>query len=47
VFEYPGGPLHNTFSWKARAKAWSILIKQKDAEGKWRVFAEETLERVS
>ena len=47
VFEYPDGPLHNTFSWKVDGKAWSILIEQKDARGKWTVFAEEVLERAS
>jgi hypothetical protein len=47
VFEYPTGPLHNTFSWKADSKTWSILIKQKDARGEWTVFAEEVLERIS
>ena len=47
VFEYPDGPLHNTFSWKADSKTWSILIKQKDARGEWTVFAEEVLERIS
>ena len=47
VFEYPDGPLHNTFSWEADGKTWSILIEQKDAKGKWTIFAEEVLERVS
>jgi hypothetical protein len=47
VFEYPDGPLHNTFSWKSDDKTWSILIKQKDAKGKWITFAEEVLERAS
>jgi hypothetical protein len=47
VFEYPDGPLHNTFSWKADDKTWSILIEQKDGKGKWTIFAEEVLERSS
>jgi hypothetical protein len=47
VFEYPNGPLHNTFSWKTDDKTWSILIEQKDATGKWTTFAEEVLERIS
>lgn len=47
VFEYPDGPLHNTFSWKSDDKTWSILIKQKNDKGKWTVFAEEILERAS
>jgi len=47
VFEYPDGPLHNTFSWKADDNTWSILIEQKDDEGEWTIFAEEVLERAS
>ncbi|MGD1055521.1 MAG: hypothetical protein ABR867_05525 [Nitrososphaerales archaeon] len=47
VFEYPDGPLHNTFSWKTNDKTWSIMIEQKDGRGKWTVFAEEVLERSS
>jgi hypothetical protein len=47
VFEYPHGPLHNTFSWKADSNTWSILIEQKNDEGKWTIFAEEVLERTS
>jgi hypothetical protein len=47
VFEYPNGPLHNTFSWKTNDKTWSIMIEQKDGRGKWTVFAEEVLERSS
>jgi hypothetical protein len=47
VFEYPGGPLHNTISWRAGDKTWSMLIEQKDGKGKWTVFAEEILERKS
>jgi len=45
VFESPSGPLHNTFTWNPRSRIWSILIKQKDENGRWTVFAEETLQR--
>ena len=47
VFEYPNGPLHNTFSWKANGKTWSIVIKQKNDKGEWTTFAEESLEHGS
>ena len=43
VFEYPDGPLHNTFTWNRNEGTWSILIRQKDARGVWTTFAEETL----
>jgi len=42
-FEYPDGPLHNTFAWRQESKTWTITIVQKDSEGKWTNFAEETL----
>ena len=45
VFEGPSGPLHNTFTWNPRGRIWSILIEQKDENGRWTVFAEETLQR--
>lgn len=43
VFEYPDGPLHNTFTWNGEQGTWSILIRQKDARGRWTTFAEEIL----
>jgi hypothetical protein len=42
VFEYPDGPFHNTFTWNAGAKTWRFLLEQKDAAGKWTVFADQT-----
>ena len=45
VFEGPMGPLHNTFTWNSKDLTWSIVIRQKDKEGKWAVFAEETLKK--
>ncbi|MGP8125928.1 MAG: DUF1579 family protein [Nitrososphaerales archaeon] len=44
VFEYPDGPLHNTFAWHQESKAWTITMVQKDSDGTWTNFAEETLE---
>lgn len=46
-FEYPTGPLHNTLTWAAENGIWSIVIRQKDAKGKWTVFAEETLRKTN
>lgn len=45
VFEYPTGPLHNTFTWNPKDGAWSIVIKQKDEKGNWTVFADEILRK--
>ena len=45
VFEYPTGPLHNTFTWNPKNRIWSILIRQKDENGKWTVFADEILRK--
>jgi len=44
VFEYPDGPLHNTFAWHQESKTWTITIVQKDSNAMWTDFAEETLE---
>jgi hypothetical protein len=46
VFEYPDGPFHNTFTWNAEAKTWHFLLEQKNAEGKWTVFADQTASKV-
>jgi hypothetical protein len=45
VFEYPTGPLHNTFAWNPKDGTWSIQIKQKNQKGKWTDFADEILRR--
>ncbi len=46
VFEYPDGPFHNTFMWNPESKIWRFLLEQKNAEGKWTVFADQTASRV-
>jgi len=46
VFQYPDGPLHNTFSFNRERGTWTIKIVQKDAKGEWADFATELLERV-
>jgi len=45
VFQYPSGPLHNTFHRNTDKDTWSIVIEQKDDKGKWTAFANEVLER--
>jgi hypothetical protein len=46
-FEYPGAPLHNTFTRNPSKGTWSVVIEQKDEAGKWTLFADEHLERVN
>ncbi len=41
-FEYPDGPFHNTFTWNPSAKTWHFFLEQKNAEGKWVMFADQT-----
>jgi hypothetical protein len=45
VFEYPDGPFLNKFTWDSGKKSWTFLMQQKDATGKWVLFAEDTLVR--
>ncbi len=45
-FEYPDGPFHNTFTWNPANKTWHFLLEQKDAEGKWKMFADQTVTSV-
>ena len=44
-FPYPDGPVRNTFTWNAGARTWRSLIEQHDEQGRWSVFAEDTLRR--
>ena len=45
VFEYPDGPFVNTFAFDAASKEWSIVMRQRNARGEWRTFAEERFRR--
>lgn len=47
VFEGPDGPLHNTMCLNPANGTWSIVIEQKDRQGRWTTFAVETLHRIS
>ena len=44
-FNYPDGLFHNTLTWHPETKGWTTLLEQKDANGKWSIFAEEVLRR--
>jgi hypothetical protein len=44
-FEYPNGPFHNTFTWNSQENSWHFLLEQKDAEGRWKTFADQTAVR--
>lgn len=44
-FEYPDGPFHNTFTWNPQEKSWRFFLEQKNAEGKWKTFADQTATR--
>jgi hypothetical protein len=44
VVEHPDGPFRTTFARDARGR-WSILMRQRNSAGQWRVFARYTLER--
>lgn len=44
-FNYPDGLFHNTLTWHPDTKGWTTLLEQKDANGKWSIFAEEVLHR--
>ena len=46
VFEYPDGPFHNTFTWNPENKSWRFFLEQKDEDGKWKTFADQTAVRV-
>jgi hypothetical protein len=46
IFEYPDGPFHNTFTWNPGDKSWHFFLEQKNAEGKWKAFADQTATRV-
>lgn len=45
-FEYPDGPFHNTMTWDPQAKTWHFILEQKNAAGKWTLFADQTAARM-
>jgi len=47
VFEYPDGPFHTAYRWNPVDNTWQWLLEQKDKNGKWALFADLKLTRVS
>ncbi len=43
LFEYPSGRFSNTFTWDKPAGQWTMLLRQKEGDGEWKVFATKTL----
>ena len=44
TYEYPSGPLKETWSWDAKERTWQILVESK-ARGNWTTFSTATLRR--
>lgn len=47
LFEYPDGPLQNTFTWNKNDGTWSSRIVQKNARGEWTEFLTETMRKLA
>src|ERR1022692_1920919 len=47
VFEYPDGPLRNTFTWKPETQTRQFVLESKNKQGQWANFAEEDLARAT
>ncbi len=45
LFEYPDGPLHNTFTWNGMNRTWSSKIVQKNSRGEWTEFLNELFKK--
>jgi hypothetical protein len=45
AFDYPDGPFYNTYTFDPGAQSWTSLMRTKDSDGKWAVFAEEHFRR--
>ena len=45
LFEYPTGRFSNTFTWNQATAKWEMLLRQRDSNGEWTVFARKTLSR--
>ncbi len=41
------GLLHNTLTWDRASKKWSMVIRQKDSQGKWTTFGDTTFTRTA
>ena len=45
LFEYPNGIFSNTFAWDQETGGWEMLLRQKEENDVWKVFAKKTLTR--
>jgi hypothetical protein len=45
TFEYPSGPLKETWNWDAKEKTWQFSTESKDRQGHWINFSNVTLHR--
>lgn len=45
LFEYPNNLFSNTFTWNQDTGGWEMLLKQKEENDKWKVFAKKILRR--
>jgi len=45
LFEYPSNLFSNTFTWNQDTGGWEMLLKQKEENDEWKVFAKKTLTR--
>jgi len=43
LFEYPNSLFSNTFTWNGEAREWTMLLRQQEETGKWKIFATKTL----
>ena len=46
LFEGGTGPLHNTITWNLKTETWNMHIVQKNENGQWTLFGDETFRRV-
>lgn len=46
TFDYPDGPLHNTFRYDSQADVWTMELVHQTEAGEWETFATKRLERV-
>lgn len=42
LFDYPSGLFSNTFAWDAKTDRWTMTLRQREADGGWRLFAVKT-----
>ena len=47
LFEYPSGRFSNTFQWDQATGRWTMLLRQKERSGTWKLFATKTLSRTT